>query len=543
MDVISPKNAAAMSSQNPEEKETFVESPKQAESQKNEGTGEHHVVVSVPTADDGKVAGTTSMAKTLSHVSQVEGAEPDNVMKFLLCAVAMLEGADVAVLGPCLQALQTDVGLKLTDLAYLGVAQAVCTNLAAPLWGILADRGTLSRKTILIVGSLGQGLVTVCLAFVTVMTPMIFLRALNGIMLASLRPISNGIVADSTCDAKRGAMFGKVQAALVVGMLFSTLLAGPIANKDIVGIQGWRVAFVLVGSISLIVGVLLKLLMVEPPKEDLGEEDKSGGSAVLEEIGSLLSFFRIKTFCIMIMQGIFGTIPWTVMGNQFLFFQLSGISDENATALATEQLVIGIFGNLLGGYIGDFLAGKFGLNGRPLNAQITVAAGIPLIYMMYAGIRPGDGDVLTYGILIAIWGLVGCWAQSGTNFPILSEIVPPNARSRVMAWECALENSIASAIGPPVVAFLATYCFGYTFGQDSADNGADLNSARALGKAMTIVIIAPSTICLIAYSVLHITYPRDVKNMHEDLMGKRMSREVSKQASQKGQADAKAGSE
>merc|ERR1719498_267449 len=215
-------------------------------------------------------------------------------------------------------------------------------------------------------------------------------------------------------------------------MLFSTLLAGPIANKQVLGIQGWRVAFVLVGSLSLIVGFLLKMLMVEPPREDLRDEVHGGFAAAWDEIKSLVGFFRIPTFCIMIMQGIFGTIPWTVMGNQMLYFKLSGISDEESTILATEQLVIGIFGNLLGGYVADALARRFSLHGRPLNAQITVAAGIPLIYLMYAGIEPGTGDVWTYGTLIFIWGLVACWAQSGTNFPILSEIVPASSRSRVM---------------------------------------------------------------------------------------------------------------
>jgi len=240
-----------------------------------------------------------------------------------------------------------------------------------------------------------------------------------------------------------------------------------------------------------------------------------------------------------IMQGIFGTIPWTVMGNQILFFQLQGISDEHATGLAIEQLVIGIFGNLLGGFVADFLAKKFGLYGRPLNAQITVAIGIPLIYLMYSGVTPGESDnVWTYGVLIAAWGLLGCWAQSGTNFPILSEIVPPQARSRVMAWECALENSIANAVGPPVVAFLATYVYGYTFGEGNGGEMSDaekLKSAVALGKAMTAVIIGPSFVCLLAYSLLHFTYPKDAKRMHADLMDKRISHELSKQSKESDQ--------
>merc|ERR1712216_791535 len=143
----------------------------------------------------------------------------------------------------------------------------------------------------------------------------------------------------------------------------------------------------------------------------------------------------------------------------------------------------------------------------------TVGVGIPLIYMMYSGIEPGQGTLAAYGLLILAWGLLGCWAQSGTNFPILSEIVPPNARSRVMAWECALENSIANAVGPPVVAFLSVYMYGYKFGSDGGD-GTDLDSARALGNAMTLVIVAPSIMCFVAYSILHYTYPRDYRKLH-----------------------------
>merc|ERR1712232_1440342 len=148
---------------------------------------------------------------------------------------------------------------------------------------------------------------------------------------------------------------------------------------------------------------------------------------------------------------------------------------------------------------------------------------------MYGGIAPGEGTALTYGVLIFVWGLVACWAQSGTNFPILAEIVPPSSRSRVMAWECALENSIANAVGPPVVAFLATYCYGYTFGEADADDGENLHSARALGKAMTAVIVGPSAVCFLAYSVLHYTYPRDVKKLAEETMLRKQSCSESKQ--------------
>ncbi|CAJ1328562.1 unnamed protein product, partial [Effrenium voratum] len=185
-------------------------------------------------------------------------------------------------------------------------------------------------------------------------------------------------------------------------------------------------------------------------------------------------------------QGIFGTIPWTVMANNLLFFKLSGLEDWQGSLLASEGTVVGVFGNLLGGVIADALARRLGYHGRPLSAQLSVAMGIPLVYLWFAGLEPGS-EAATFGLyftVIAAFSLLGNWAQSGTNFPILSDIVPPKHRSKVMAWECALENSIATAVGPLLVANLAK-AFGYVFkSEEDMPDGRDLDSANALGMAM-----------------------------------------------------------
>merc|ERR1719210_2897784 len=294
------------------------------------------------------------------------------------------------------------------------------------------------------------------------------------------------------------------------------MIATPMSNRTILGLAGWRIAFCLCGGLAVAVATLVALLLVEPPRQEereAGAAQRRGWKAVVEELSELLSFFSIPTFGVMIMQGIFGTIPWTVMGNMTLFFQLTGEEDHMAATLTGEQAVMGAFGNLLGGLVADRLARHFGLHGRPLNAQITVSVGIPLICLIFMGVPPGEGSFAVYFVLIAGFGLLGSWAQSGTNFPILSEIVPASARSRVMAWECALENSIANALGPPVVALLATKCFGYSFGDDADKKGEDTESAKALGKAMAVVICGPWLVCLAAYSLLHWSYPRDVRRI------------------------------
>merc|ERR1712110_512101 len=220
-----------------------------------------------------------------------------------------------------------------------------------------------------------------------------------------------------------------------------------------------------------------------------------------------------------IMQGIFGTIPWSVMVNMILYLQKCGIEDSQAAVLSSAQLISTIVGNLLGGYVADQLAAKFGLRGRPLNAQISVFFGIFPMFLFFYGAAPEQADFWVYLGLILVFGLLGTWAQSGTNFPILSEIVPASSISRVMAWEGALENSLAQGIGPPTVALIATYCFGYDFNaeQESGQGEAEaLRNARALGTAMAAVICLPWLITFLTYGLLYFTYPRDVlkRTMH-----------------------------
>mmetsp|Transcript_73474 Transcript_73474/g.175228 ORF Transcript_73474/g.175228 Transcript_73474/m.175228 type:complete len:501 (-) Transcript_73474:177-1679(-) len=437
--------------------------------------------------------------------------EPSGIILFWLCCVSALEGLDTQLVPACQFALQRDLGLSLGHFAILTTVQMVLTNLAAPFWGILADRGTMKKKHILFVGALGEGLAVAIFAFVPNFFVMVLLRGMSGFFLASLRPVCNGLIADLTSDNRRGKIFGRVQSALLFGMFCSLLIAGNVANPYVGEIPGWRFLFAGAGLVAFCVAAGVAGFLVEPPHELDAAADKKGCAAVLSELKTVFNFLCIPTFCIMVVQGIFGTIPWTVMGNNLLFFKFCGLQDWEASILAAEGTVAGVFGNIAGGMIADALARRFGYHGRPLSAQITVAIGIPMVFFQFYGIPPGEGSFAAYFALIAGFGLLGSWAQSGTNFPILSDIVPASDRSKVMAWECAMENSLANAIGPFLVSTLAV-AFGYRFGSEEME-GQSLSSARALGSAMAATICIPWLITLLAYTLLHWSYPRDMKRL------------------------------
>eukprot|EP00434_Breviolum_minutum_P030224 symbB.v1.2.026732.t1/scaffold2694.1/size91562/8 len=66
-----------------------------------------------------------------------------------------------------------------------------------------------------------------------------------------------------------------------------------------------------------------------------------------------------------------------------------------------------------------------------------------------------------------------------------------------------------------MVGFLAEQVFGYRL--DNSDHArADVDSRRALGKALTLTCFTPWLICLVVFSLLHFTYPRDLKRVKKE---------------------------
>jgi len=449
--------------------------------------------------------------------SEAQGAadvrSPSTRLLSLLVLVGGLEGAD-AVLLPCVfYALQRDLGLSLNDLAVMSMVQALAGNFASPVWGILADRGALKRRTIVVTGCVVQGLITVVLAGVDRMWAMLALRALNGAMLASLRPIMSGIVADVTAEANRGKVYGAMGIAMNIGTMAGTLIGTNLGRRSVGGVQGWRVSFLLVGGASVLVGLVVAAMMAEPPRSAATGAVKGRGLAGLKsELRELWSYFRLPSFCVLVLQGCFGSVPWNALGYKTLFFQLGGISDLQASMIDIASQLSGSLGALLGGAIGDRLSRCSKNHGRPITAQLSVLAGIPVAWLLFMQ-RPSESEAFAYYlVLMVVLGLTATWCGVGVNLPILSELVAGDRRATIMAWEGTLESSCSAIFGNAMVGFLAQHVFGYDL---SASGAGGAENTKALGSALMLVSFFPWVLCFVCYSFLHWSYGRDLKRVQE----------------------------
>lgn len=129
---------------------------------KTQGTGAHgHGGHGGHGAHVSEVSAMSVISETVAEIR-----EAGVVLLSSLCLVSVLEGADMALLPAVFYALQTDLGLSLSDLATMTLIQGVTTSAVAPFWGILADRGNMKRKHIIVMGCVLQGLVTMLVSVI-----------------------------------------------------------------------------------------------------------------------------------------------------------------------------------------------------------------------------------------------------------------------------------------------------------------------------------------------------------------------------------------
>merc|ERR1719159_2172121 len=228
---------------------------------------------------------------------------------------------------------------------------------------------------------------------------------------------------------------------------------------------------------------------VPPPELTEKERRQSPLAVAAQEIKTMLTFLRYPSFVLMIFQGIFGSIPWIVIGNLNLYVRLCGFELWTLFWLSAPGL-FGVVGGFLGGIVSDFLAKKMGLRGRPLTAMLTVAMGVPLQFVMWYAIEPGSSlnNVWVFFLIQALFNLTAVWAQPGCNFPVLGQIVTGKDRDKVMCWEIAFENTMATIIGSNAVPYVIK-----AFGSDKITyyEEADLEQARTLGCAQALMICLP----------------------------------------------------
>ncbi|XP_027362693.1 uncharacterized protein LOC113870301 [Abrus precatorius] len=465
------------------------------------------------------LAPTYSRSQTMK-TTQIFGV---SLSLILINLAAIMERADENLLPSVYKEVSEAFNAGPSDLGYLTFIRNFVQGLSSPLAGILVIN--YDRPTILAMGSFCWALSTAAVGVCHNFLQVAFWRAINGFGLAIVIPALQSFIADSYRDGVRGTGFGLLSLIGNLGGIGGGVLATVMAGQQFWGIQGWRCAFILMATLSTLIGFLVMLYVVDPRKRftstrdasEISDRDdstyKGNVSAVSiwkDSWAATKAVIKVQTFQIIVLQGIIGSLPWTAMVFFTMWFELIGF-DNNTSATLLSLFAIGCaMGSFIGGSIADHLSQIYPHSGRIMCAQFSAIMGIPFSWFLLKVIPQSVSSFFTFSVTLFMMGLTISWNGTAANGPMFAEVVPAKHRTMIYAFDRAFEGSFSS-IAAPLVGILSEKMFGYNSKSVDPIKGSS-PEALALSKGLLSMMALPFGVCCLCYTPLYCIFKRDREN-------------------------------
>ncbi len=360
------------------------------------------------------------------------------VLGTLFC-IYLSSHIDRGILNILLPAIKAEFGASDTVLGLLaGPAFAISYVFAGIPLARLADRG--SRINILAL-SVGLWSLMTMLSGAARSIPMLgLLRIGVGVGEAGCSPPSHSLISDYFSVERRGRAMGIYAMATQAGSAFGWLVGGWVA-----ALLGWRWAFVVAGVPGILLGLLTKATVKEPPRG--GTE---GGHAdvepmpLREAIAHLLrqrSYFWLQVGGALHAVAGYGLAVWV---SPFLT-RIHGMElYEIGSWLGVMALVVGMPGMWLGGFLCDRLSPRdprWYLWIPTLSALLSTPFTIAFLFL---------GEPVPALICYGIHSLLGM-SFSAPTFAMTQAVVKVRARALAVAVHLFLVNLVGLGLGPVII--------------------------------------------------------------------------------------------
>lgn len=355
----------------------------------------------------------------------------------MLWFVCFFNYADRQAIFSVFELLKSEMHLNDVQLGIVGASFMWVYAGIGPIAGLIGDR--INRKTLIIAGLVFWSLITIATAVSTEYSHLVLFRALEGFGEAFYFPASMSLLSDYHGPATRSRAMSIHQSSVYAGTIAGGSVAGVLGQQF-----GWRSSFYLFGSLGVLLGALLLLLLREPPRKSsnaftvssLGEaagtpsstsKNESSLSGVLGTIRDLFANPMVRILTAVFVGANFVAMIFLTWMPSFLYrkFNLSlAMAGVSATAYLQIASVLGV---LSGGVLADKFA-KANRGGRMVTQAIGLTLGVPFIFL--AG--------WTLSVPLVIVALTGFGYFKGLYdaniWASLHDVVPPERRASAVGF-------------------------------------------------------------------------------------------------------------
>ena len=303
--------------------------------------------------------------------------------------------------------------------------------------GYLTD--IVSRKKLLIFVILFGEIPCLLTGFVENYNQFFWLRALTGIGIGGIIPITYSLIADYFPAKQRSTIVGYLGLVVGLGIAGGQLLAGMTGP-----VYGWKICFIIVAVPNFFILLLYILFGTEPQR---GQSDLSNSSINLESLKKLL---LKKTNILVFVQGAAGTVPWAV----FFVFLVDYLASDVGFSIQIATIVVSVIGlsAMLGGFFGGLL-GNYLYNINPkyqplLSAVCTFIGMVPTAFL----INIQSAENIYYPIILGVLSGFFITVTAPNMKAILMNVNHSNTRGTAFAFY-NLADDLGRGFGPFIISF------------------------------------------------------------------------------------------
>ena len=288
---------------------------------------------------------------------------------------------------------------------------------------------------------------------------------------AGCTPPANSIIGDYYPAKNRATALGIYSMGVTLGGVLAYLFGGPLAELsgpafgawlDGIGIgglfaainwenvEGWRIAFVVIGLPGVLIGALVWFTIKEPPRgysdpPDAQRVQKASTKETLQELASKPSFWWMSA----------GAALVAFVGYGLFTFQIPFLIREHGLGVREASINFGAplsalaaIGTFLGGYLTDKFSHRF-KTAVALIPAIGLLLAVPLyIFAFYAS---------SLTVVFVVWGIAAIchYAYLGAQYNIGQGVVSVRSRATAIAILLIIVSIIGNGIGPQFVGIMS----------------------------------------------------------------------------------------
>ncbi|KAK1444683.1 multiplied multi-transmembrane transporter-like protein [Babesia gibsoni] len=433
---------------------------------------------------------------------------------------AFVTACDGKMLVVFMRAFEVDLGLSPLSLSVIKTAEVLAGTVCSPIWGLLVDRFVVNH--VYPAGAFLGGVVCILLACVSNYPFIIFLRLLHGFAIACSGPVIHKIITESRPNSEVAIWCGFYVAVMCAASLTSVFCCSQLALKTIAGYYGWRLCYLVMSLVWLVIGVLVYFFL-KPTADGVANSMPKPFRGVKTELREVIENVKrvvsIRTFWILVLATISGNAVASTAVYMMLYFQYCGLSYK-AAGVAISMTIIG---TMVGGICNSFL-NRFVKKSEKYG---RIVLGITLIVIRLIVITlliciPIKDSLKWYNwIELALFG-VSALTFSIVDRPTLAAVVPRVNQALGVALIRVIGDLPSWAVFLPLIGFLSEKSFGYVKTRELVEDMDPLirdGNATALRKSMVYVACFGVVSSFFVYTAMIFTYPDDFeKKKRQDMI-------------------------